>query len=68
MKRRRKEESMDRCTGRHDLTEILLETVLNTKQSNTKICLYAFTKQSLVFSNPRKEGREVWIGALATMI
>ena len=27
------QESMDRCTGRHDLTEILLKTVLNAIQS-----------------------------------
>ena len=27
------QESMDRCTGRRDVTEILLKTVLNTIQS-----------------------------------
>ena len=36
------QESMDRCTGRRDITEILLKTSLNTIQS---------INQSIVFSS-----------------
>ena len=34
------QESMDMCTGRHDITEVLLKTALNTIQSiNLSSCI-----------------------------
>ena len=37
------QESMDRCTGRRDITEILLKTALNTIQSTTLTIYIRYT-------------------------
>ena len=42
------QESMDRCTGRHDITEILLKTAFNTIQS-TNQQFFVITWLSYVF-------------------
>ena len=42
------QESMDRCTGRHDMTEILLKRALNNIQSN-QINLRIRPRQTIVF-------------------
>ena len=46
------QENMDRCTGRRDVTEILLKTALNTRQSiNQSINQSTFLKQFLLFES-----------------
>ena len=36
------EKRMDRCTGHHDMTEMMLKTALNTKLSINLLCLQYF--------------------------
>ena len=45
------QESMDRCTGRRDITEILLNTTLNTIKSITIACMHYIITRSLKAKN-----------------
>ena len=48
------QESMDRCTGRHDITEILFKTTLNTIQSIIRSC-----QKTLIFCKQPSIGTRI---------
>ena len=47
------QESMDRCTGRLDMTEVLLKTALNTIQSINYVSITLFTAEGYILFKER---------------